>query len=88
MANSNATALVEHAATITHLQCVDNPDGSHKFQFLKHVVRNGRKYGLFAMHDELFAEVKRFDIRMKANSKKLKAIARYSSTLHAPDSAG
>lgn len=74
--NGTATALVEHAATISHLQCVTNPDGSFKFQFKKLVVINSRKYGLFVLHPELYDEVKRFDRKMKANSKALKFLVR------------
>lgn len=62
MANSNGNAeiLVEHAPVIAHIQCVTNPDGSFKFQFLSTTVVNGRKCGRFSWHPDLLDEVKRF----------------------------
>lgn len=65
MANSNGSAevLVEHAPVIAHVQCVKNPDGSFKYQFLSTALVNGRKCGRFLYHPDLLEEVSRYNRR-------------------------
>lgn len=77
----HAEILVEHAPTITHLQCVLNQDDSFKFQLIDTVVLNGRSYGRFIPHPELFTYVKRFDRKFKATRKRLKEQLRHSGSL-------
>lgn len=62
LANSNGqrTELVPHAPAIAHLKRIRTPDGKFKFQFIRPVVINGRKLGLFAHHPDLWTEVRAY----------------------------